>query len=85
MTAPTRTKTRRPPTIVTLAFVNRDATGEDNDEAQTVELRVDREAVPHIMEWYGAFCAGDDYDVLINGVKYETGINGEFRPLTIDV
>jgi hypothetical protein len=46
--------------IITLKFENR--TAED-----CIEMQVDRYAAGHIMDWYGAFYAGDDYDVFING------------------
>jgi hypothetical protein len=68
----------KPETIVTLHFANRDAT------PQVVMLRVERSAASHIMNWYGAYFAGDDYDVFINGTKQDLGINGELEPLTID-
>lgn len=69
--------------LVTLRFENRDAV-DDGLPAQIIEMRVSRAAVPHIMDWYGAFCAGDDYDVHINGRKQEMGINGELEPVVID-
>lgn len=63
--------------IVTLTFNNRTA-------EERTDLRVARESVPPIMDWYGAFYAGDDYDVLLNGRKQHLGINGELEPVTID-
>lgn len=62
--------------IVTLTFDNRTA-------EERTELRVGRSAVNQIMEWYGAYYAGDDYDVLINGRPQALGINGELEPVTI--
>ena len=67
--------------IVTLKFINRTA-WDDGD--WTVEMQISRDAVPQIMEWYGAFCSGDDYDVLINGRRQRLGINGELEPAVID-
>ena len=67
----------------TLRFENRTATGIGED-ADIVKLRVDREAVPQIMLWYGSHCAGDDYDVSINGQEVAKDQNGEFEPITID-
>lgn len=64
--------------IVTLKFVNRDASPE------VQEMRVERDAVQRIMDWYGAFYAGDDYDVYVNGRRQNLGINGELEPVTID-
>jgi len=64
--------------IVTLKFVNADA------RPQTQEMRVERDAVERIMDWYGAYCAGDDYAVYINGRLQRLGINGELEPVTID-
>jgi hypothetical protein len=67
--------------LVTLTFDNRDY----GDDGKAITMRVERSAVSHIMDWYGAFCSGDDYDVLINGRKQKMGINGEFEPLVIDL
>ena len=65
--------------IVTLKFVNHDA-------SPTVqEMRVDRDAVERIMDWYGAYYAGDDYEVYVNGRRQSLGINGELEPVTIEV
>ena len=64
--------------IVTLSFDNRTA-------ENLIEMHVSGSAVPDVMDWYGAFYAGDDYDVFINGRKQTIGVNGEFEPLTIDV
>jgi hypothetical protein len=65
--------------IVTLKFDNRDAT------PHVVEMRVDRAAVKDIMAWYGAYFAGDDYAVFINGHPQGKDQNGEFEPVTITV
>ena len=62
---------------VKLKFANRTA-------EETITLTVDRTAVSHIMNWYGGYYAGDDYDVFINGTKQSLGINGELEPMTID-
>lgn len=64
--------------IVTLTFENRTA-------ENTIDLRVARAAVPKIMEWYGAYYAGDDYTVTVNGKIQPMGINGEHEPETIDI
>lgn len=64
--------------IVNLKFVNRDATPEIE------EMRVEQSAVSRIMDWYGAFFAGDDYDVYVNNRLQDLGINGELEPPTID-
>lgn len=63
--------------IVNLRFDNRDAD-------DSVTMRVERSAVPLIMAWYGAYYAGDDYDVFISNRKKLIGINGELEPVTID-
>ncbi len=72
------------PNIVTLRFDNRDAMGEDEGKVQSIKLRVERSAVKHIMAWYGAYYAGDDYDVFINGRKQAKDKNGEFEHETVD-
>lgn len=73
--------------LVTLRFENRTA-AECNDssanDAEAIELRVSRDAVPHIMAWYGAYYAGDDYEVFINGREVGKDRNGEFEPPTIE-
>jgi len=65
--------------IVTLRFTNRFLSPPD-----VVEMQISREAVAHVMDWYGAFFAGDDYDVRLNGRKLRLGINGEYEPPTLD-
>ena len=40
--------------------------------------------VPSIMDWYGAYYAGDDYQVFINGTQIPIGINGEYQFPQID-
>lgn len=61
-----------------LRFVNR--TGECEHE---IHLQNKSDCEP-VMDWYGAFFAGDDYDVYISGKKINTGINGEYQHPTID-
>tara|TARA_R110000822_G_scaffold86011_2_gene200735 strand:+ start:2142 stop:2336 length:195 start_codon:yes stop_codon:yes gene_type:complete len=53
-----------------LKFVNADAT------PKTEIIHVDAEALPRVMEWYGAFHAGDWYDVFIDGLKVAKDQNG---------
>lgn len=67
--------------IVTLRFENRTA---EDDGPAVVEMKINREAVRHVMDWYGAFFAGDDYTVRINGKRQRLGINGELEHDTID-
>jgi hypothetical protein len=50
--------------------VNSDAT------PKTQIVHVDAEALPRVMEWYGAFCAGDRYAVFIDGIKVAKDQNG---------
>lgn len=57
--------------IVTLAFVNRDST------SASTSMKVDRSAVEEIARWYGGFCGGDDYDVLVDGEIVEKDVDGE--------
>lgn len=58
-------------TTVKLRFVNKDAT----PKVSLVEATTG--CCPDIALWYGAFHAGDDYEVYIDGVKQKLGINGE--------
>lgn len=62
--------------IVTMKFVNRSALEYGSPEADHV-LRVDRVATRAIAQWYGGYCGGDDYDVLIDGEIVEKDLNGE--------
>ena len=55
---------------VSLSFVNRDAGSTDT-------MQVEAGAAPAIARWYGAYHAGDDYDVMIDGETVEKTINGE--------
>ena len=64
--------------VVTLSFVNRSAAGYGHPNPNH-ELRVDRAATAPIAEWYGGYCGGDDYDVLIDGEIVEKDIDGRIR------
>lgn len=59
--------------IVELKFVNVDAS------PKTTALMVDEEAIAPIMDWYGAFYAGDRYAVYRDGERLNKGLNGELR------
>ena len=54
-----------------LVFSNAEAT------PKNVCLEVSEEAVPLIMQWYGAFCAGDRYTVTLDGRNVRMDLNGE--------
>jgi hypothetical protein len=69
--------------LVTLKFTNRWPV-DQGGPVDVVQMEISREAVPHVMEWYGAFFAGDDYDVHMNGRKLRIGINGEFEMPTLE-
>lgn len=68
--------------LVKLKFENR--TAGDSGPPEVIEMQINREAVSHIMDWYGAYYAGDDYDVRLNGTKLQLGINGEYEMPTIE-
>jgi hypothetical protein len=57
--------------MVRLVFANADA------KPKVVAVDVSRESVPHIMAWYGAYCAGDRYTVTMDGRNVPMGRNGE--------
>jgi len=38
-----------------------------------------------ILEWYGAFCAGDPYVVTVNGVEIDLDMNGCVAPTILDL
>ena len=57
--------------MVRLVFSNADAT------PKTTVLDVSAEAVPDIMAWYGAYCAGDRYTVSVDGRNVPMDQNGE--------
>ncbi len=65
--------------IVELRFENPES------ELHSVAVHVEREACPIIMDWYGAYCAGDNYRVFINGNHVPLGVNGELEGVTIEV
>jgi hypothetical protein len=56
--------------IVRLVFNNADAT------PKTEVLNVSKDCVARIMEWYGAFCAGDRYTVTMDGRNVRMDQNG---------
>ena len=66
--------------IVTLAFHNRTAAGYGFPQANQ-EMRIERSAAHTVAKWYGGYCGGDDYDVLVDRVVVEKDINGEIDPL----
>jgi hypothetical protein len=37
-----------------------------------------------ILEWYGAFCAGDPYTVTVNGVNVNLDMNGCVAPVVLE-
>ena len=57
--------------IGTLVFMNADATPKNTSVTCSVE------SVAPIMNWYGAYFAGDRYTVAFNGRNVPMGINGE--------
>ena len=57
-----------------LVFMNADA------NLHNVSIDVHRDSVPHVMNWYGAYYAGDRYTVSFNGRNVPMGINGEAKP-----
>ena len=56
--------------IVTLVFSNADAT------PKNVAINLDRESVPSVMAWYGAFHAGDRYTAAVDGRNVPMDQNG---------
>ncbi|QIG69191.1 hypothetical protein EVB78_157 [Rhizobium phage RHph_N1_15] len=64
---------------VKIRFRNSEATPEE------IEFEVSKAAVPPMMAWYGAFHAGDDYSVYVDGVEVEKDENGELVGRLIDV
>lgn len=64
-------------TLGKLEFINHDATTHD-----AIHCTID--SIEPIMQWYGAFCAGDDYMVLFDGCEVAFDQNGEKEPLVID-
>lgn len=54
---------------VLLSFNNRTAKG-------VTILSVGREDCEPIARWYGAYHAGDDYEITINGISIEKDIDG---------
>ena len=52
----------KPTDIVDLEFYNVDA------NPSITRLKVSRASINPIMDWYDAYCAGDDYGVQVDGV-----------------
>ena len=57
--------------FVRLVFMNADAT------PKNTSVRVARVDAPQIMAWYGAYCAGDRYTVVMDGRNVPMDQNGE--------
>lgn len=66
--------------LVTLNFVNRDGAF-DGTTPEIDEMQVSRASAHRVVQWFGGYCAGDDYDVLIDGEIVETDLNGQIAPL----
>ena len=47
-------------------------------------MKVDIGSVAHILAWYGAYYAGDDYTVHVNGILVQLDLNGEQEHDIID-
>jgi hypothetical protein len=56
----------------TLKFVNQDATPKE----QIIEL-ASAASVDPVIQWYGGYFAGDDYEVFLNDRRIATDQNGE--------
>jgi len=61
------------PETVVLSFVNR------TSGLASASMTVEAGATADIARWYGAYCADDDYDVLVDGETVDKDINGEIR------
>ena len=67
---------------VELKFVNR---FEDFEEPLVDLIHCSLESVPKIMQWYGAFYAGDPYTIYKDGIEIPHDFNGEKVVPTIDL
>lgn len=64
--------------IVNISFVNRDAT-------PTVEvIKAHKNSAARIIQMYGAYCCGDDYEVYVNGKMQSLNRNGEAQPMILN-
>ena len=69
--------------MVKLTFINYDAFQgiedfiKDKAVPHVKEIECSYASVPTIMAWYGGYHAGDNYQVMIDGVKIPKDINGE--------
>ena len=54
-----------------LVFSNADAS------PKNICIVCDKSSVPHIMQWYGGFCAGDRYTVTYQGRNIRMDLYGE--------
>lgn len=57
--------------MIELKFTNSDAT------PKVSVVHCDEKSIQLVMQWYGAFYAGDRYSVHADGVKLEKDVNGE--------
>lgn len=64
--------------IKTLMFYNVDATPHE------MKLRVGSSAIAPIMAWYGAYYAGDRYNVFVNDKPVNKDQNGELIAMTVE-
>ena len=56
-------------------------------EDEVLETRIAllrMENVRQVLEWYGAFYAGDDYTVTLNGRPLALDPNGEIEPIILE-
>lgn len=64
--------------MVSLEFYNPDAT------LAITRLVVSRDSIGPILAWYGAYFAGDEYAVMIDGEEIKIDGNGERESLIIE-
>lgn len=65
--------------IVELLFCNKDAVD------TTTSIFCCTKSVPHILAWYGAYWAGDDYTVTMDGKPLRLDLNGELETEVLNV
>ena len=64
--------------MVKLKFTNYDTCDDESDIAlHTIVIECSIRSVRNILAWYGAFHAGDDYFVQMDGQTLAIDINGE--------
>lgn len=65
--------------LADVRIVNQDAVGEDSQAPLVSAFVVGKNAAADVVSWYGAYFAGDNYEVFVDGVKQRLDKNGQIE------